>query len=49
MKFYFILNKSPLYYAIEKENIEIIKLLVASQNIDINFKNVFINILNKIF
>ena len=37
-----ILNKTPLHYAITKNNIEIIKLLLACSEIDINIKsNIF--------
>ena len=36
--FYF--HVPPLYMAVEKENIEIIKLLLANKNLDINITNV---------
>ena len=35
------IHKTALYVAIEKENIEIIKLLLTNENIDINILNVF--------
>ena len=34
-------NKTALYHAIEIENIEIIKLLLMNDNIDINIINIF--------
>lgn len=33
----FIYYKTPLYFAIEKKNIEIVKLLLLNDKIDINF------------
>ena len=42
MKFYYnIIYKTALYLAIEKENIEIIKLLLSKNNLDINHINIF--------
>lgn len=41
MKFYiFFLNKSPFYAAVEKENIQIIKLLLTKEKLDINMLNI---------
>lgn len=41
MKFFkFFVHKTALYNAIEKENIEIIKLLLACENIDINLSSI---------
>lgn len=48
MKFYLKINKTALFLAIEKENIEIIKLLMSNENIDINIINVFLFIDHKI-
>ena len=36
-----------LYLAVEKENLEIIKLLLSNDKIDINILNIFINIFIK--
>ena len=41
----FDLYHTALYLAVEKENLEIIKLLLTNDNIDINILNIFINIL----
>lgn len=39
MKFYYlILNRTPLHIAIEKDNAEIIKLLVENEQFDPNIK-----------
>lgn len=35
----FLLNKTPLYFAVEKGNIEVIKLLLANDKLDINVLN----------
>ena len=35
------IHKSALFLAIEKENIEIVKLLLINDKIDVNFLNVF--------
>ena len=35
------IHKTALYTAVEKENIEIIKLLLTNENIDINILNIF--------
>ena len=51
MKFYTKNDKTALYRAIEKENIEIIKLLLANRNINpnvINISNMIIFIIFKI-
>ena len=34
-------NETPIYLAIEKENIDIVKLLLSNENIDVNKKNIF--------
>ena len=34
-------NKTALYHAIEKGNIEIVKLLLTNDNSDINIINIF--------
>lgn len=36
-----IYEKTILYYAVEKENIDIIKLLISIPELDINAKNIF--------
>ena len=38
-----MINKSALYLAIEKENIEIVKLLLTNDKLDINILNIFHN------
>lgn len=43
MKFLLMTNKAPLYLAVEKGNIEIIKLLLTSDKLDINFLNILYN------
>ena len=35
------IHQTPLYAAVEKENIEIIKLLLTNENIDANILNIF--------
>ena len=40
--FYFLNERSPLHKAVEKENLEIIKLLLSNKNLEINFKNVLL-------
>lgn len=40
MKFFCIFQKGILYMAIEKGNIEIIKLLLSCKNIDVNMKTI---------
>ena len=42
MKFYYLFDKTALYLAIEKENIEIVKLLLSNEKIDVNIINIFI-------
>lgn len=45
MKFDIMLfYESCLYYAIHEESIEIIKLLLENENLDINFLNIHFNI-----
>ena len=34
------INKTALYYAVEKENIEIIQLLLSNDKIDVNILNI---------
>lgn len=41
MKFCKIFNKTILYIAVEKRNIDIVKLLLACENIDINALSIF--------
>ena len=36
----YITQKTPLYSAVKKENLEIIKLLIESKGIDVNAKTV---------
>ena len=36
-KFYY----TALHYAVEKENVEIVKLLLSNPYIDVNIKNIF--------
>ena len=46
MKFYYNINfKTVLYLAIEKENIEIVKLLLMNDKLDINVLNILLNVL----
>lgn len=40
MKFVLSLNIKPLFAAIEKENIDVIKLLLSTDNIDVNVINI---------
>lgn len=42
MKYNFIFNKPPLFIAVEKENIEIIQMLLNHGNLDGNLKAIFI-------
>ena len=44
MIFFFLIYKTALYYAIENENIEMVKLLLTNDKIDVNILNVFIKI-----
>lgn len=41
MKFINTISETALHYAIEKQNIEIVKLLLQNHNIDVNIKNIF--------
>lgn len=43
MKFLHDFYKTPLFVAIEKENIGIVSLLLSNDKIDINIPNIFIN------
>lgn len=43
-----IFDISALYTAVEKENIDIIKLLFTNNKLDINFLNIIINIFIKL-
>lgn len=46
MKFQFaIFHKTSIHIAVEKENIEIIKLLLANQSIDVNILNILMKII----
>ena len=38
-----IIYKTALYLAVEKENIEIVKLLLTNDKLDINLLNIFFN------
>ena len=38
--YYYCLNSSPLYKAVEEENIEIVKLLLQFEKLDVNFQNI---------
>lgn len=42
MKFIYLLYKSPLYFAVEKQDLPIIQLLLSNERINVN-------IINKIF
>ena len=44
----FFNEKTPLAIAIENENIEIVKLLLSNQNIDVNAISIFYLFLNEI-
>ena len=41
MKFLSFCNKSPLFTAVQNENLEIIKAFVSRPDIDINFENIY--------
>ena len=43
------INKTALYHAVEKENIEIIQLLLSNDKIDVNILNIFIKNIYIIF
>ena len=49
MKLFLSLNESPLFLAIEKENIEIIKILLSNEKIDVNFGFILMKKINKIW
>lgn len=36
MKLYFFIQRTPLFIAIEKENLEIVKLILANEKLEIN-------------
>lgn len=38
--FYILFHKTPLYKAIENENIEMVKILLTNKNIDVNRLNI---------
>ena len=42
MKFLILFYKTAFYLAVEKENLEIIKLLLTNDKIDINIINIFL-------
>lgn len=48
MKFIKYFQKTPLYAAIEKGNLEIVQLLLARPELDINLKSIYFTILNGI-
>ncbi len=33
--------KTPLYVAVEKENVEIVRLLLTKEDIDVNIQSIF--------
>ena len=39
----YIFNKTSLYLAIEKGNVEIVKLLLTNDNLDVNIMNILID------
>lgn len=41
MKFFIIVSITPLFLAVGKRNLEIIKLLLSCKNIDVNMKSIF--------
>lgn len=45
---YFRINETPLFAAVKNENIEIVKLLLTDDKIDVNILNVLINFYYKI-
>ena len=48
MKLEFDVNKTPLQIAVEKENSEIVKILLSTNETDVNYKSIQISILNTI-
>lgn len=44
----FIFNKTALHLAVEKENTEMVKILLTNNNLDINVLSIYFNILNRI-
>lgn len=42
MKFYYFLNKSLLQFAVENEYIDIVKLLLNYEKININYHGIYI-------
>lgn len=48
MKLEFDVNKTPLQIAVEKENPEIVKILLSTNETDVNYKSIQISILNTI-
>lgn len=36
IKFLFLFNKAPLYIAVQNEDVEIVRLLLQCENIDVN-------------
>lgn len=42
MKFRIVIKKTALNIAIEKDNNEIVKLLLGKEQIDVNIQNIFI-------
>lgn len=41
MKFLIVFNKTPLYKAVENENVEMVKLLLSNPQIDVNIYFIF--------
>lgn len=48
MKFWLAFHKTPLFIAVEKENVDIVLLLLECQNIDTNIVCVLDDYFNKI-
>ena len=48
IKLFYNLNETPLIAAIENENIEIVKLLLTKENIDVNIPKILILLIDKI-
>ena len=46
MQLYYFFYKTALYLAVEKENLEIIKLLLTKDDIDVNINYVLFNFIN---
>lgn len=42
-------NKTPLYYAVDKQLNDVVKVLISSEKIDVNTLNIFTQISNTIY